>query len=287
MSGERAEISALALDGDSMDYVCFGRGERPMVMLPGLNIHGVRETGYALAHMYRLFAEDYRVYVLDRRDAVPAGCTIQMLAADAARAMDALSIRQADVLGVSQGGMMALCLALARPELVRKMALAVTLSRANDTLRQADERWIALAEQGDYDGLVWDVMQRTYSPAFLNRFGALLPAVSRMRRPASLERFVNLARCCLSFDVYDRLGEIRCPALVLGGREDKIVTGQASEELAAALGCQLYMYEGLGHGAYEEAGDFNDRVLAFFRAPLASQDLRPPRPTNEMGTPRP
>ena len=52
--------------------------------------------------------------------------------------------------------------------------------------------------------------------------------------------------------------------LVLGGRQDKVLTGAASEEIAAKLGCEIYMYDGLGHSAYEEAGDFNDRVAAFF-----------------------
>lgn len=52
--------------------------------------------------------------------------------------------------------------------------------------------------------------------------------------------------------------------LVIGGRQDRIVTGEASEEIAGRLGCALYMYEALGHAAYEEAADFNRRVLDFF-----------------------
>ena len=43
-----------------------------------------------------------------------------------------------------------------------------------------------------------------------------------------------------------------------------VVTGKASEEIAEKiLGSQLYMYQGLGHGLYEEAPDFLNRVKEF------------------------
>ena len=58
---------------------------------------------------------------------------------------------------------------------------------------------------------------------------------------------------------------MKCPVLVLGGEDDKIVTGEASTEIAEKLGCECYLYPGLGHGAYEEdAKDFNQRVYDFF-----------------------
>jgi pimeloyl-ACP methyl ester carboxylesterase len=51
-----------------------------------------------------------------------------------------------------------------------------------------------------------------------------------------------------------------------GGREDRIVTGEASVEMAGRIpGCQLFLYDGLGHGLYEEAPDFLKRVAAFCR----------------------
>lgn len=42
-----------------------------------------------------------------------------------------------------------------------------------------------------------------------------------------------------------------------------MVTGRASEEMADKLRCQIYMYDDLGHAAYEEAADFNERVFQF------------------------
>lgn len=263
--GSDVAVRALPLDGTSLDYVCFGRGERPLVILPGLSLRGVRDNGFALARMYRIFTDDYKVYILDRKSDVPEEYTIARMAEDAARAMDALGIRRANVYGISQGGMIAQYLALDRPELVEKLVLAVTLSRQNGAIREAVETWASLAEKGDHEGIAQDVMERMYSRQYRERFGKLLSAAVRANGPGDLDRFSILTRACLTCDTYERLTSLRCPVFVLGGRQDKIVTGAASEEIAEKLGCGIYMYEQMGHSAYEEARDFNARVLAFLR----------------------
>ena len=38
-----------------------------------------------------------------------------------------------------------------------------------------------------------------------------------------------------------------------------------SQEIAEKLGCEIYMYEELGHAAYEEAKDFNKRIYSFLQ----------------------
>ena len=51
---------------------------------------------------------------------------------------------------------------------------------------------------------------------------------------------------------------------MIGAMRDQVVSPGASFELAERLACPLYMYEEYGHAAYEEAPDFNKRVLGFF-----------------------
>ena len=54
--------------------------------------------------------------------------------------------------------------------------------------------------------------------------------------------------------------------LVIGGTDDRIVTGEASREIAEKIpGSELLLYDGLGHGLYEEAPDFLRRVADFCR----------------------
>lgn len=52
-----------------------------------------------------------------------------------------------------------------------------------------------------------------------------------------------------------------------GVNTDNVLGGGASREIAAEIpGAQLRMYDQLGHGLYEEAGDFNQTVLDFLSA---------------------
>ena len=123
-----------------------------------------------------------------------------------------------------------------------------------------------MAGAGDYGAIVRDMLLRMYSAEYIKRYGWLFPAVSRLTRPRERDvlRFINLARACLTCSSYPELDRIKCLALVLGGKDDKVLTCEASREIAGALGCELYMYEGLGHAAYEEAKDFNSRISRFF-----------------------
>lgn len=260
----RAKEKHLTLDGVRMDYITFGSGSRLLVMIQGLNTRGVRGSSVPLAFMYRLFAKAYTVYLFDRRADVFEGMTIRDLAHDLARAMDALGIKEADILGVSQGGMIAQVLAIERPDLVRRLALAVTLCRANDTVRNVINGWIAMVSRGDMKALVADMAEKMYSDAYLKRYRPLLPLLTILQRPKDVRRFVILASACLTCDTFDELEKIQCPVFVIGGRQDRVVGSGACEDIAKRLGCKVHLYETLGHAAYEEAGDFNRRVYDFF-----------------------
>ncbi len=259
-----AKESKLNLLNTQLDYITFGRGAKPLVMIQGLGTRGIKGSALSLAYMYRIFAKDYRVYLFDRRPDVRDGITVREMASDIAAAMDALGISNADVFGVSQGGMIAQYLAIDRPDLVRKLVLAVTLSRNNGTALKVVNGWTELAERGDFKGLVADMAEKMYSDRYLKRYRPLMPILTVLQMPKDVGRFVALARACLTCETYDILDNIKCPTLVLGGGKDKVVTGAASEEIAGKLGCKIKMYENLGHAAYEEAQDFNRTAYEFF-----------------------
>jgi len=258
------ECRRLLVAGSRMDCVIFGRGESPVVILPGLSTRDVKSAGLMLSVMYRSLAQEHRVYVFDKRQYIPEGCSVKMLAEDAAEAMKALGIKNAHVLGVSLGGMIAQELAISHPELVRSLVLALTLSKNNPTVEKAIGRWVRYMEKGDFAAFGRDMFESMYSPAYLEKYRLLLPVAGFLAKPKDVSRFVKLARACLSCDSHDRLENISCPTLVIGAAQDKVVTGEASREIAEKLDCVLHMYDALGHAAYEEAKDFNNIVLDFF-----------------------
>ena len=256
--------SSVALGNSRLDYAVFGNGQTPLVIIPGLSLRDVKGAGVGLALMYRMFAKDFRVYILDKKSDISEGYSVSDLAKDTAEAMMSLGISNACVFGVSLGGMIAQEIAINNPELVKKLVLGVTSSRSNDTIIGAVSRWITFAEHGDFGKIVKDMTEFMYSERYVKRYRWLFPILTKLAKPKDEARFIRLTKACLTCDTYDRLEEITCPTLVLGGADDKIVTGEASAKIAEKLGCEIYMYEGLGHSAYEEAADFNIRVKEFF-----------------------
>lgn len=254
--------------GDTvMRYVAFGRGSRRLVILPGLSdgLATVRGKALLLAPPYQRFLDRFTVYVFSRRDRLPQGHGIRQMAADQAAALDALGIRRTSVMGVSQGGMIAQYLAIDRPDLVERLVLAVTAPCANEMVRDCVRRWIGMAQAGDHKALMVDTAERSYSPAYLRKYRAAYPVLGLVGRPRSYDRFLANADAILGFDARAELGRIVCPTLIIAGEDDRIVGARASLELHEGIAnSELYVYPGLGHAAYEEAPDFNERVFRFF-----------------------
>ena len=260
-----AKQHKLNINNVQMDYITFGKGTKPLIMIQGLNTRGIKGAADSLAYMYRVFVNDYKVYLFDRRSDISEDITVRELASDIAMAMDVLEVANADIFGVSQGGMIAQYLAIDRPDLVNKLVLAVTLSKNNDTVKAVIKSWIEMTEQGDMKGLIADMATKMYSDTYVKKYKLFMPLLTILQKPTNVQRFLILARACLTCNAYEELYKIKCPVFVIGGQKDKIVTGAASEEIAEKLGCKIYMYDNLGHAAYEEAKDFNIKIYEFFK----------------------
>ena len=246
-----------------MDYIRFGKGKKNLIMIQGLNTNGIKGNGLMLSLMYSIFAKDYTVYLFDRRKELYEDITIETLADDLALAMNHFNIDSADIFGVSQGGMIAQSLAIRYPSLVNKMVLALTLSKNNNVVENVIQHWVDLTKQDKYKELIIDMAYKMYSDSYIKKYKAFLSLLTLVQKPKDKERFIRLALSCLTCDTHERLEEITCPVLVIGARDDKIVGCDASKEIAEKLNCEFYIYENLGHAAYEEAKDFNRRVYEF------------------------
>ena len=263
-----AKNGRLRLPFGDMDYIRFGRGARTLVLLPGVGdgLKTVRGMALPFALLYRSLAKDFTVYVFSRRAELPAHMSTREMAEDLNAAMETLGLYKTVLVGVSQGGMIAQWLAIDHPDKVEKLVLTVTLARPNNTVRRVIETWTEQAKRGDYRGIMLDTARRSYSGKRQKKALLEYSLLGNLGKPKSFDRFLTQAESCVTHDAYDVLDRIACPTLVIGGTDDRIVTADASREIAAKIpGSQLYLYEGLGHGLYEESTDFLRRVADFCR----------------------
>ncbi len=261
-----AQNGSVSIGDTDMDYVSFGKGRDALIMLPGVGdgLTTVKGMAIPMAITYRMFACNYKVYIFSRKNYLPEGYSTRDMARDQAEAMKKLGISKAKVVGISQGGMIAQYLAIDFPELVEKLVLAVTLSKQNEMVREAVTKWIGMAMQGSYKDLMIDTAEKSYSERYLRKYRRLYPLLGKIGKPKDFSRFMIQATSCIGHDAYAELENIICPVLVIGGDNDRIVGVNASYEIADKIkNCELFIYKGLGHAAYEEARDFNKRVQDF------------------------
>ena len=259
-----AQVRTVNVNGIELRYAVFGRGSRSFVILPGLSVQNVTDAADAIEAVYSQFRDNYTVYLFDRRENLPEGQTTEQMAADTAQVMKHLGIENADVFGASQGGMLALYLALDFPELVHKLVLGSTASRIPEIFVSLERRWLDSAKKKDHRDLAESFADMLYSDATLAvRRDALLSSIPEYT-DAELAHFIILVEAFDTVTAYDRLSEIKCPVLVLGSRGDKVFGAEASVEMAEKLDCELYLYGAeYGHAVYDEAADYLDRIWKF------------------------
>ncbi len=256
----------VSVGNTNMYYVSFGNGPGKLVVLPGLSdgLATVKGKAPVLSLPYRKFFREYTVYMFSRKNEMPEGYAMEDMADDQVLAMRSLGIERACLMGVSQGGMIAQCIAARHPDTVTKLILAVTAPNANGTVQAAVKGWIDMAKNGDHAALMADTAEKMYSEKYLQKNRKYFPLLARFTKPSGYERFMKNACAILNFDGRENLSRIICPTLIIAGSDDRTVGNDAALELNRGIaGSILYVYEGLGHGAFEEAKDFYDRVLSF------------------------
>lgn len=247
-----------------MYYVAFGEGKKNLIVLPGLSdgLWTVKGKVWFLSGSYRRFFKGYTVYMFSRKNALPEGYSIKDMADDQAEALKNLGIEKTMVMGVSQGGMIAQYLAAKYPELVEKLILVVTAPYANKTIQSVVSKWIEMTKTGTHTELMLDTAEKVYTKKFNEKNKRYLSYVAGLTKPANYDRFCKNAQAILGFDARNELGKIQCPTYILAGNCDNTVGNDAPYELAEGIAyAEVTIFDGLGHGLFEEDRDFYNKVF--------------------------
>ena len=208
--------------------------------------------------------------------------SIEEMAANAGAFIEALGLKQVDVLGFSMGGLIAQELAITKPQLVRRVILVGTGPRSGDGMATLtpEAQEIFGASYAHPDDL-W--LRVHFSPSdasqaagrsFIERFRLR----SDNRDPEANDKVAPAQLAALAKwgapreNPYDYLHALRQPTLVVNGDNDVIIYSINSWHLQQHIpNAQLILYSDANHGSLYQ---YPERFVALRSVPLGSGRAR-------------
>ena len=189
--------------------------------------------------------------------------SVERMAAIVDTQMDTLGISRAHVVGHSLGGCVALALALDAPARVRSLVVVNSFARLRPSglraaVRSAGRLTLSLAAPMS---VVAAYVAREAFPR-PEQAGLRQAAIERVAANPRRHYLASLA-AILRFDVRRRLGEIRCPTLIVAGANDRTVPLAAKELLAGSIpGAGLRVVADSGHvSQFDQPVAFNRLLI--------------------------
>jgi pimeloyl-ACP methyl ester carboxylesterase len=247
--GPAAEGHRVDLRGIRMYYEVAGHG--PALLL----LHGGAGNGAQFAAQVPVFRRHFRVIVPDlcaqgRTTDRPGPLTYHAMAEDVIALMDRLHVRQADIVGWSDGGIVGLDVAIHHPGRVKHL-VTFGANYAPDGLNPSDVEWNASANA------------ECFGPATRLAYERLAPDPGHYE--AAMDKIIAMWRTQPDFTP-EQLGSIRAKTLVAAGEHD-VVRPEHTAELARLIpGARRWIVPGGSHSVIlERPALVNRTVLEFLR----------------------
>ncbi len=241
----------MRLNTGDMVTACFevGRG------LPMILVHGLGDDHRSWRKLIGHLALDHRVILYDVRghgesSLGRADGTLDQLAADLPRVMDALGIESADLVGFSMGGTIVMKVAIEQPGRVRRLFPVATSSRLSRAVAPWYLERAALAEAGGER--VFDLMREDVEAQYALTPEEIEPAY-QLKRQANADPAGYANACRAMAGLLERpldpdLGRITAPTLVISAVEDRHCPVRAGEIIRDRIpGARLQVIERAAH----------------------------------------
>jgi pimeloyl-ACP methyl ester carboxylesterase len=220
-----------------------------------------------------------RVIVFDNRGIGASGGStpnsVEAMARDAIAFIRALGFDQVDLLGFSLGGMVSQVIAQDQPQLVRKLILAGTGPAGGEgidkvtpiTLRAMARGAVTFKDPKTYLFFTRTPNGRKAAREFLERLKERTQDRDKAISPISFRAQLKAIHAWANQQPSD-LSNIRQPALIANGDQDRMVPSSNSVELARRLpNARLKLYPDAGHGGvFQYHQEFVTEALDFLES---------------------
>jgi 3-oxoadipate enol-lactonase len=242
------------INGAQIHYEEAGSGPETIVFSHGLLMSGemFSEQMQALSSRYRCISYDHRGQ--GRSEVTPSGYDMDSLAADAAALIRELGAAPCHFAGLSMGGFVGMRLAIRHPDLLRSLILMDTSADPEPEQNRGPYRRLAFVGR-------WFGFRPVVKPVMNIMFGRtfLADPTKKAIREKWRNHLLQLPRIGTyraahgvidRQGVYDQLGRIDTPTLVLVGDEDVATVPAKAERMHQAIaGSKLVIVPGAGHSA--------------------------------------
>ncbi len=215
----------------------------------------------ALAPRFRCLRYDTRGHGRSQAAAQPV--TMAGLAADLAGLLAALQITQADVVGLSLGGMTAQALAIARPGLVRRLVLMATSANMTGIATWGDRA--ALVRKSGMGAVVNAVLGRMFTADFRAANPSIAAQTGAQINGADPGSYAACCEAIGGMDIREQVRGITVPTLIIAGGADPATPVPMLAEIQAHIaGSELVVIGGAAHLLNIERPDVVNRQLLAF-----------------------
>jgi len=260
-------VTRYAKSGDvHVAYQVFGKGPINLVFVPGFVSHIENYWEHPdLARWLLRLGSFARVAMFDKRgtglsDPVAEVPSLDQRMDDARAVMDAAGMERAAMLGVSEGGPLAILFAATYPERCQGLVLYGTFARSSWLTDEVLKAYVDYAEKAWGSGLslaAW-APSRKDDAAFQKWWGRF------ERLGASPAAAIEVIRLVKQIDIGDILPSVRVPTLVIHATGDTLINVDYGRFLAAQIpGAKLIELPGNDHlfFLHEQIGDAIEEFL--------------------------
>jgi 3-oxoadipate enol-lactonase len=216
------------------------------------------EQARALSATHRVVRYDTRGH---GRSPVPPGpYSIDDLGGDVLELLDTLGLERVSFCGLSIGGMTGMWLGVNAPERIDRLVLCCTAPRLGPR-EQWMERAATVRARG-VGAVVEATLERWFTPEFSGRRPEVVQRVREMFLGTPAEGYASCCQAIGDMDLWDALGAIRAPTLVLAGDDDPVGTPEIARDIADAIsGARLLVLARARHLANVEQPEAVTRAL--------------------------
>ena len=256
----------------SLHYLDWGGEDLPPMVL----LHGMRDSARSWDTFATSMKDSFRVLALDSRGhgdtdwAGPGGYTFQHHVSDVEAFFDALELEGAIIAGHSAGGRYAWAYAVNNPDRVKAL-IVVDIDPDPRNAQTARDFSDIEAEPDSWDSLE-EFQERLRHRQVYTGDAALKSQALAVSRQTSDGKYVWKAdiRIVTEYerpDLWDSWSQIRCPVLLVRGRQSRLLTHETAVKMRAELPTsqvRLAELEGGGHWFHQDfPGAFEATVRWF------------------------